>query len=140
MICERENDMEESKHIKKAKELRESMQGYNCAETVLMAFVDEIGLTEEQARRVGTNFGGGMKSGSVCGAVTGAIAVLGMLGITDPKDVGGLQRKVKENHNGMIDCMDLLKANHEAGGEKKAHCDAMVYEAIKLIEEIKNGD
>ena len=28
------------------------------------------------------------------------------------------------------------RANAQAGGQKKAHCDGMIYEAIKLLEEL----
>ena len=44
---------------------------------------------------------------------------------------------MKENHNGMINCFDLLKANAQAGGQKKPHCDGMIKEAIELIEEYR---
>jgi hypothetical protein len=69
--------------------------------------------------------------------VTSALLVLGALGVTDPKIVGEFQRRVKEKHGGMIDCADLLKANFKAGGQKKPHCDAMICEAIELIEEYR---
>lgn len=91
----------------------------------------------EPDEALGTNFGGGMKSGSTCGAVTGALMVLGALGISDPHIVGEFQRKMKENHNGMINCFDLLRANAQAGGQKKPHCDGMIKEAIELIEEYR---
>ena len=62
---------------------------------------------------------------------------VGALGISDPHIVGEFQRKMKENHNGMINCFDLLKANAQAGGQKKPHCDGMIKEAIELIEEYR---
>ena len=96
---------------------------------------EKLGLSEKQAAKVATNFGGGMKSGSTCGVVTSSMMILGMLGITDPRIVGEFQRRIKENHNGLINCRDLLKANAEAGGEKKPHCDAMILEAMKMLEE-----
>ena len=52
----------------------------NCCQAVLMAFRDECGLTEEEAMRLGAHFGSGMRHGSTCGAVTGALMVLGMAG------------------------------------------------------------
>ena len=109
----------------------------NCAETIMMTYADELGLSESQMKALGTNFGGGMKSGSTCGAVTGALMVLGAFGISDPHIVGEFQRKMKENHNGMINCFDLLRANAQAGGQKKPHCDGMIKEAIELIEEYR---
>ena len=53
---------------------------YNCCQSVLIPFCRECGISEETAYRLGSQFGGGMKMGSVCGAVTGALMVLGMTG------------------------------------------------------------
>ena len=127
--------MGDSKYIEKAKELRNGAMCPNCAETILMSYAEKLGLSEKHAAKVATNFGGGMKSGSTCGVVTSSMMILGMLGITDPRIVGEFQRRIKENHNGLINCRDLLKANAEAGGEKKPHCDAMILEAMKMLEE-----
>ena len=77
-----------------------------------------------------------MKMGSVCGAITGGLMALGMLGLDDPADANAFCRAVKENHEGYILCRDLLKINAERGGQKKPHCDAMVYEAVKLVEKM----
>ena len=36
----------------------------------------------------------------------------------------------------MIDCADLLRANAEAGGQRKPHCDALVYEMVQYVENV----
>ena len=128
--------MADSKYTEKAMALRSEPMCPNCAETIMMTFAEDMGLSEEQARALGTNFGGGMKSGGVCGVVTSSLMVLGMLGVTEPGTAAGLQRRIKENHGGLINCVDLLRANAEAGGQKKPHCDAMIREAIEIIEEV----
>ncbi len=64
------------KHIEKAMQLRSNAMCPNCAETIMMTYAEELGLSESQMKALGTNFGGGMKSGSTCGAVTGALMVL----------------------------------------------------------------
>ncbi|MCQ2595593.1 MAG: C-GCAxxG-C-C family protein [Treponemataceae bacterium] len=46
---------------------------------MLASFADECGITEEQAIKLGSYFGTGMRKGEVCGAVTGALMVLGLL-------------------------------------------------------------
>ena len=48
---------------------------------------------------------------------------------------------IKEKHEGMIYCADLLRVNAERGGERKPHCDALVYEMVELVEQIlrENG-
>ena len=75
--------------------------------------------------------------GSVCGAITGGLMALGILGLDDPADANAFCRKIRENHEGCILCRDLLRINVERGGEKKPHCDAMVYEAVQTVEEMK---
>jgi len=65
-------------------------QGYgepedlNCAEKILYGAneVYQLGLTPE-ALRLASGFGGGMAIGSVCGALTAAIMVLGILFVKD---------------------------------------------------------
>lgn len=127
------------KHAQTASDLRSSQIVPNCSETILMAYAKELGISKEQAAAFGANFGGGMKTGSVCGAVTAAILVLGGLGITDGGTVAQFQNRMKENHNGHLDCESLLKANAQAGGKKKPHCDGMILEAIELIEHFRGN-
>ena len=109
---------------------------YNCAQSVLVPFAEKCGITREQAYRAAANFGAGMKMGSVCGAVTGGLMVLGLMGVDDPASVGEYFRILKERHEGCLDCADLLRINKREGGEKKPHCDAMVYECVQLAEQI----
>lgn len=126
-----------NKHVERAKQLRDTApQSNNCAQTIMRAYAEEMGLTEEQAAAVGCNFGGGMKCGGTCGAITGALMVLGTKGIISPTAVGEFRRRIAQNHDGMTDCADLLKANAQKGGNKKTHCDNMIYEAIELIDEM----
>ena len=55
------------------------LSGYNCAQSVLYAFHDEVGLDEDLALKIATGLGAGMaRKQEVCGAVTGGILVLGL--------------------------------------------------------------
>ena len=57
-------------HVKKAREL--FRQGYNCSQSVVGAFHEEMGLPLETALRLSSSFGGGMGGlRDTCGAVTG---------------------------------------------------------------------
>jgi C_GCAxxG_C_C family probable redox protein len=52
---------------------------FNCAQSVLTAFADESGLSEDNSLRVSCAFGGGMgRQQHTCGAVTGAAMALGL--------------------------------------------------------------
>ena len=126
-----------SKYLERAKELRAIVEPhYNCAQSVLLPFAEDLGLSEEKAFQIASHFGGGMKMGSVCGAVTGALMALGLAGIGDVPTAQEVYRHMRENHDGMLECRDLLRANAQLGREKKPHCDAMVYELVQLTEEI----
>ena len=55
------------------------LSGYNCAQSVLLSFADDLKFSKELAQKMASGFGGGMgKTQETCGAVTGAIMVLGM--------------------------------------------------------------
>ena len=64
-------------HVARALELNQG--GYNCAQSVLCAFSDLTGLEEKTALAIAAGLGGGLRSGEVCGAVSGAVLVLGAL-------------------------------------------------------------
>ena len=65
-------------HREKAKE--NFMAGYNCAQSVFLAFCDETGLDRETAARLASSFGGGMgRLREVCGAVSGMFMAAGMI-------------------------------------------------------------
>ena len=56
------------------------LSGYNCAQSVLLSFADDMKFSKELAQKMAAGFGGGMgKQQETCGAVTGAIMVLGLL-------------------------------------------------------------
>ena len=56
------------------------LQGYNCAQSVAVAFSDVTGLTPEFSARIASSFGGGMgRMREVCGAVSGMLMVAGLL-------------------------------------------------------------
>ena len=54
-------------------------QGYNCAQSVALAYADIYSVDQETVKMLSAPFGGGMgRLREVCGAVTGAFLVLGM--------------------------------------------------------------
>ena len=94
-------------------------EGYNCAQSVLLAFCEEAGLAPDQAARLASTFGGGMgRLREVCGAVTGMFMVEGLLrGYDDPKAkeekaevyarVQALATSFKDKNHSII-CRELL--------------------------------
>ena len=56
------------------------LEGYNCAQAVFLAFTDVTGFDKETALKLSSSFGGGMGClREVCGAVSGAFMVAGVL-------------------------------------------------------------
>ncbi len=106
---------------------------YNCAQAVLIPFREVCGVDRETARNLGAHFGSGMRCGGMCGAVTGALMVLGMAE-ADEAATMALLRKFREK-NGALNCAELLKAAKDRGEARKPHCDRMVYSAVELLEE-----
>jgi C_GCAxxG_C_C family probable redox protein len=52
---------------------------YNCAQSIVMTYGPERGLDRSLALRAAAAFGGGIaRTGSVCGAISGAIMVIGL--------------------------------------------------------------
>lgn len=74
-------------------------EGYNCAQSVLLAFSDKINLEKESALLLASSFGGGMgRLREVCGAVSAMFMIAGFLrGYTTPAD-----DVVKTNHYKLI--------------------------------------
>ena len=112
------------------------MEGYNCAQSVLCAFDDVTGLDRETSAKLASSFGAGMgRMREVCGAVSGALMVLGIAyGHDDPGDI-----EAKEKHyalvqdfaarfrekNGSIICRELLSGVEVTPGVKpEARTDA----------------
>ncbi|MBR0142782.1 MAG: C_GCAxxG_C_C family protein [Clostridia bacterium] len=108
----------------------------NCAQAVAASFAAEAGVKEEDVMRLAAGFGGGMKRGAACGALTGAIMVLGLFGLGDPETIGTLHGRFREKTAGNLDCADLLKRAGSLGVEKKPYCDGLVLLAVDLAEEI----
>jgi len=66
--------------LTKSEEAVKSMEsGFSCAQAVLTAFSREAGISEEMSNRLACAFGGGIARRSLtCGAISGALMVIGM--------------------------------------------------------------
>ncbi|MBN2461083.1 MAG: C_GCAxxG_C_C family protein [Candidatus Cloacimonetes bacterium] len=54
-------------------------EGYSCSQSVFSVFSVELGLDADTAMKIASGFGGGMaRMANTCGAVTGAMMVLGL--------------------------------------------------------------
>lgn len=93
--------------------------GYNCAQSVFLAFAEEVGYSKEDALRLSSSFGGGMgRLREVCGACSAMFMIAGILkGYTEPNNdeikaehyklIQDLAQKFKSKF-GTIICRELL--------------------------------
>lgn len=126
-----------SKYVDQAKVLREDpTRHYSCVQATVLPFLEEKGVDRELVCSLCANLNAGLRQGATCGAVLGGLMTLGLYGADDPQTVGEYYRRVKEKHDGMTDCADLLRVSKEKGEVKKAHCDGMVYECVTLTEDM----
>lgn len=95
------------------------LQGYNCSQSVVLAFADELDMREEDIIKISSSFGAGMgRLREVCGAVSGMFMVAGALyGYDDPKDYEAKKKHYEriqylgaqfKEENGSIVCRELL--------------------------------
>ena len=126
-----------SKYLDHAKQLRATVEPhYNCGQSVLVPFAKDAGITEETAYAITANFGRGLRRAAACGAITGGIVALGLFGIDDAATITAYYRKLREHHDGKLECADLLRQVKEQGADQRAHCDGLVYECVSLVESI----
>lgn len=153
-----DREIDTSKHAEMAGKIFE--QGYNCSQAVLLAFCNITGLDWETAAKLASSFGGGMGSmGEVCGAVTGAFMVLGLLyGNPDPADK---EAKVEHSRrifnyalsfqaeNGSLLCRELLQLpeqetkpaqiNKSLSALEVMPCTLLVKRAAALVDSFIEG-
>jgi len=99
-------------------------KGYNCAQSVALAYADLYPADVETVKMIAAPFGGGMgRLREVCGAVTGMFLVLGMeIPVVDPNDkknktanYEAVQRTalIFKGKMGSYICADLLKIGRQ---------------------------
>ena len=106
----------------------------NCAQAVLLAFADEVDLTEDQLKKIGAGFGIGMGNmEATCGALIGAQMLLGLKKFEKApviRDARQLQERFTAECGASI-CKDLKGVST---GTVLCECDDCVRCAVRLAE------
>ncbi len=132
------------------------LQGYTCSQSILATFAQPFGLKQDLAFKLGEPFGAGTScTGDMCGAVTGAIMVLGLrygsnlfnddtARLTTYQNVQRYIQRFKSTH-GSIQCANLLgydlsdPQQLQAVREKKLFdrlCPELVSDAAQILLEM----
>lgn len=131
------------------------MKGIDCSQVVAGEFAEETGMDQDTLRKMAACFGGGMMCGETCGAVTGALMVIGLKyghckdDDTQQKEI--MQKKVMEfkahyarKHPSTM-CRELLKHDISQPGEMEkvleegtmfTYCPRVVENVIQILQEI----
>lgn len=144
---------------RKEKAMQSFLEGYNCAQCMMLAYEDMLTIDLDTALKIASPFGGGMgRLREVCGSVSGMFMVLGFVkGYNEPGNYEGkkelyehvqeLARRYEEA-NGSIICRDLLGLNvkkEEATPEKRTEeyykkrpCAEKIGSAAEILEQYLN--
>ncbi|MCQ4635678.1 C-GCAxxG-C-C family protein [Anaerovorax odorimutans] len=118
-------------------------KGYNCAQAVVCAYCDLMGVDEKEAFKMSEAFGFGMGTMGTCGAVS-AMAVLTGMKLSDGnldkpatkkqcyKAMKEMIKKFEEKNKSVI-CAELKGIN---GGNVLRSCDGCVEDAARIVEEV----
>ena len=136
--------------------LEDFKNGITCASAVFSAFSGEMGLDSETAKKIACGYGAGIsKTGNMCGAVSGAIMVIGLkYGKTKRGDNAAtdktremVQKFIQDftRRNGSINCTELLgytltkPEEYEKARDNKlfvTKCPDLVGDAVLILEKI----
>lgn len=131
-------------------------EGFSCSQAVAVTFSAKYGLDETTALKAASCFGGGVQAAEVCGAVSGAVMVIGLKdGYTDPKDKAakfhGLGKTAEfvrlfRERYGHLTCSGLLGCNIMTPEGKQQALDAKLFStacpvfvagAVAILEEME---
>ena len=127
------------------------LDGYMCSESVVMAFAEIMGLNRDTAAKISCAFAGGMAQGKTCGAVSGAVRVIGLAYgsglVRDPyskdrcfqltQEFSSRFRRIRQT----LECHDILRMNHINPADpdemrtlrEKPLCADIVKESVTLL-------
>ncbi|NLO09511.1 MAG: C_GCAxxG_C_C family protein [Clostridiales bacterium] len=125
-------------------------EGYVCSQAVFAAFSEMLGLDKETALKIGNGFGGGIaRKQEVCGAVSGAIMLIGLKhGKTQADDKVSHEKTyvmIEEfcskfiERNKSINCYEILGCDMVAAKERglfSTVCLKCVRDAAEIVEEL----
>ena len=129
-------------------------RGYFCSQAVLCTYCEQFGLDRNTACRIATPFAAGVGyTGNMCGAVAGALMVIGLkYGNTDPDDMDAKKQVFAATQQFIVEFMDLhatinctellgydlsdpdQRFEARSKGVTKEKCPVFVRDAAKILE------
>ena len=127
------------------KALKKQSQGYNCAQAVLCAFDDVVGIEENELFRISEAFGGGMGgTQGICGAVSSMVALAGLLtsrGVDAlPETAKAQSYRVASELMAEFERRNQSLICHRIKTEGLRSCPGCVEDAVKIVEKMLLGE
>lgn len=129
------------------------MKGQDCSQVVAAHYADRLGINEDELNKMAAAFGGGLGIGETCGAVVGAMMVLGLRyghkGADDPQNRDAMMGKRAEflqkwgEKRSSCSCRELLGHDISKPGEFDKvlaegllfdFCPELVLDAIEILD------
>jgi C_GCAxxG_C_C family probable redox protein len=130
--------------------------GFSCSQAICTTYFQAFGIDRVTARKVSCGFGAGIaRSGGICGAVAGAIMVIGLAyGMARTCDVAAKEKTYRavndflrefRQRNGEVDCTPLIgfdlsdPSQLEMAKERKVvmtRCPQYVKDAAEILDDI----
>ena len=105
-------------------------QGCNCAQSVLAVSGKYTGLDQHTALSVAAGFGGGVRSGEICGAISGAVMAIGLIE-QDKRKVAAMTRDCVESFRRQFGCVRCLELK-----QNRVSCDELIAFGAQYIEDL----
>ena len=143
--------------MSRAEEAKKQFEkGFLCAPAVLLTYSEQLGLEKALALKIACGFGAGIgRMGRTCGAVTGAVMVIGLkhgqVNLADAESREKTYTLIKEFVDrftvlhGSIECRELigydlsnssdLKSARESGVFQNK-CPSFVYDSARILEDV----
>jgi C_GCAxxG_C_C family probable redox protein len=135
---------------------RQFEKGFSCAPAVLSTYSEQLGLEKALALKIACGFGGGIgRMVRTCGAVTGAVMMIGLThGQADVADEESRQKTHKlvkkfidkfTALHGSIECRKLIGYDLSDSAELKSaresevfqsKCPGFVYDSARILEDV----
>jgi C_GCAxxG_C_C family probable redox protein len=147
----------EEKKLSRAEEAKKQFEkGFHCAPAILSTYSEQFGLEKALALKIACGFGAGIgRMGKTCGAVTGALMVIGLkhgqVNLADEESSQRTHTLVKEfidrftAIHSSIECKELIGYDLSNSGELKSardsgvfqnKCPNFVYDSALILEEV----
>ena len=130
-------------------------EGFNCCQSVLSVYAEQLGVDPDTALKLSSGFGAGMaRMGKTCGTVTGAFMAIGLkFGTAEPGDsperartfelIRQFARQFEARHGSSV-CKELLGFDMSTPEGKEAAkepgsfdiCPKLIESSIEILEEI----